>query len=88
MPRPNPRRTNQCTLKPEEPFYHPDGERGRARAQRENRAKAICNSCPVLELCREHALRSAEPYGVWGGMSESERVVALRTRQSRATVTA
>ncbi|HAT1355015.1 TPA: WhiB family transcriptional regulator, partial [Corynebacterium striatum] len=51
-------------------------------------AKAICNSCPVLELCREHALRSAEPYGVWGGMSESERVVALRTRQSRATVTA
>ncbi|MFW9196993.1 WhiB family transcriptional regulator [Corynebacterium striatum] len=69
-------------------FYHPDGERGRARAQRENRAKAICNSCPVLELCREHALRSAEPYGVWGGMSESERVVALRTRQSRATVTA
>ncbi len=44
-------------------FYHPDGERGRARAQRENRAKAICNSCPVIDLCREHALQSAEPYG-------------------------
>ena len=65
-------------------FYHPDGERGRARAQRENRAKAICNSCPVIDLCREHALQSAEPYGVWGGMSESERVVALRQRRRAA----
>ena len=65
-------------------FYHPDGERGRARAQRENRAKAICNSCPVIDLCREHALQFAEPYGVWGGMSESERVVALRQRRRAA----
>ena len=56
----------------------PDGERGRARAQRENRAKAICYTCPVLEQCREHALRVAEPYGIWGGMSESERQVILR----------
>ena len=72
-------------------FYHPDGERGRARAQRENRAKAICNSCPVIELCREHALRSAEPYGVWGGMSEDERRTLKRRRnrnnsRRRATV--
>ena len=69
-------------------FYHPDGERGRARAQRENRAKAICHTCPVIELCREHALASGEPYGVWGGMSESERVVALRSRRTHATVSA
>lgn len=67
-------------------FYHPDGERGRARAQRENRAKAICSTCPVIEMCREHALASGEPYGVWGGMSESERVVALRSRRTHATV--
>lgn len=67
-------------------FYHPDGERGRARAQRENRAKAICRTCPVIEMCREHALASGEPYGVWGGMSESERVVALRSRRTRATI--
>nr|WP_272885088.1 WhiB family transcriptional regulator [Corynebacterium phoceense] len=68
-------------------FYHPDGERGRARAQRENRAKAICSGCPVIELCREHALASAEPYGVWGGMSETERTIALRSRRNRAKVT-
>jgi len=31
------------------------------------------NDCPVLEECREHALSTREPYGVWGGMSEEER---------------
>lgn len=24
-------------------------------------------------MCREHALSTHEPYGVWGGMSEEER---------------
>lgn len=54
-------------------FFHPEGERGRARMQRELRAKAICESCPVLQACREHALQVKEPYGIWGGLSESER---------------
>nr|WP_269965331.1 WhiB family transcriptional regulator [Corynebacterium meitnerae] len=67
-----------CRGEASEVFYHPDGERGRARANRENRAKAICFSCPVLEQCRAHALAVAEPYGIWGGMSESERQAALR----------
>ena len=62
-------------------FYHPDGERGRARTQRENRAKAVCQKCPVMAMCREHALNAAEPYGIWGGLSESERVVILRSRE-------
>jgi WhiB family redox-sensing transcriptional regulator len=64
-------------------FYHPDGERGRARAQRENRAKAICHTCPVIAACREHALKVAEPYGIWGGLSESERLSVLRNRGTR-----
>ncbi|OXM67019.1 WhiB family transcriptional regulator [Amycolatopsis vastitatis] len=54
-------------------FFHPDGERGPARARREARAKAVCLSCPVLEMCRSHALAVHEPYGIWGGLSESER---------------
>ncbi len=62
-------------------FYHPDGERGRSRAQREARAKAICQTCPVINNCLEHALDSAEVYGVWGGMSESERSLELRARR-------
>lgn len=59
-------------------FFHPDGERGRARAIREHRAKAICATCPVIAECREHALRVAEPYGIWGGLSETERAAMLR----------
>ncbi len=54
-------------------FFHPEGERGPARARREARAKAVCLSCPALLACRRHALAVHEPYGIWGGLSESER---------------
>ncbi len=63
-------------------FFHPDGERGAARARRADRAKAICQRCPVLEQCRRHALAVREPYGVWGGLTEEERR-ALWTEQHR-----
>lgn len=59
-------------------FFHPDGERGPARAQREARAKEVCRACPVLEECRRHALTVHEPYGVWGGLSEAERDSIIR----------
>ena len=59
-------------------FFHPEGERGPARANREIRAKQICLQCPVLEQCRRHALAVHEPYGVWGGLSESERDAMIR----------
>jgi WhiB family redox-sensing transcriptional regulator len=61
-------------------FFHPEGERGPARADREVRAKQICSSCPVLVRCRAHALAVHEPYGVWGGLSESERVEIVRAQ--------
>ncbi|WP_122263891.1 WhiB family transcriptional regulator [Ornithinimicrobium cerasi] len=61
-----------------EVFFHPDGERGPARAWRQARAVAVCRQCPVMAACREHALRYREPYGIWGGMTEEERQVATR----------
>ena len=61
-------------------FFHPEGERGPARVNREVRAKVICRTCPVLEQCRRHALTVHEPYGVWGGLSESERDDIIRGR--------
>jgi WhiB family redox-sensing transcriptional regulator len=57
-------------------FFHPDGERGAARRRRACAAKAVCAGCPVITQCREHALRVREPYGVWGGLTEDERLVA------------
>ena len=65
-------------------FFHPDNERGPARAARESRAKAICSTCPVREPCRRHALAVQEPYGIWGGLSETERAALLRSRKRQA----
>lgn len=67
-------------------FFHPDGERGRARTMREHRAKAICRECPVLAQCRDHALAVGEVYGIWGGMSESERAAADRRQRAGRVV--
>lgn len=54
-------------------FFHPEGERGPSRVARELAAKALCARCPVLQQCAAHALAAREPYGVWGGLSESDR---------------
>lgn len=59
-------------------FFHPDGERGRARASRERAAKRVCERCPVLWQCRRQALATQEPYGVWGGLTERERAAIIR----------
>ena len=63
-------------LDPEQ-FFHPDGERGPRRRNREMAAKAVCASCPVITACRAHALAVQEPYGIWGGLSEDDRAVIL-----------
>lgn len=54
-------------------FFHPEGERGPARRNRDAAALTVCASCPVLTSCRAHALQVREPYGVWGGMTEDDR---------------
>lgn len=71
-------------------FFHTDNERGSARERRETRAKAICQTCPVLAQCRTHALTVQEPYGIWGGLGEIERrELFLRERRAgRKTLTA
>jgi WhiB family redox-sensing transcriptional regulator len=69
-----------CRTMDPEMFFHPDGERGPRRRNRENAAKAVCASCPVLQKCREQALAVAEPYGIWGGLSEDDRVAILSRR--------
>jgi WhiB family transcriptional regulator, redox-sensing transcriptional regulator len=64
-------------------FFHPDGERGRAAKRRQDRAKAICAECSVAAECREYALRYQEPFGVWGGLSEHERLTLLGRHRPR-----
>jgi len=46
----------------------------------QNRAKAICLSCPVRTECLSDALDHRIEFGVWGGMTERERRALLRRR--------
>lgn len=58
-------------------FFYPDRERSPRREHRETAAKAICALCPVIADCRAHALQVQEPYGIWGGLTENERLRLL-----------
>ncbi|MCC0094967.1 MULTISPECIES: WhiB family transcriptional regulator [Streptomyces] len=42
-------------------------------------AKRLCGACEGRTACLEYALANDERFGVWGGLSESERL-ALRPR--------
>lgn len=52
---------------------------GKGASTRE--AKEVCRGCIVREPCLEYALTNVEKFGIWGGMSESER---RRIRRGRA----
>ena len=61
-------------------FFHPDDDLGRiSRRLREAAAKRVCDSCPVRAECATHALTVGEEYGVWGGLSESDRLLLQTT---------
>lgn len=66
-------------------FFLPEGERGPRKARRERAAKAICQTCPVLERCAAFALSTREPYGVWGGLTPEEREVLWTRPQTAST---
>ena len=62
-------------------FFPPSTvERKDDRERREIKAKAICSVCPVKDDCLEFAVEIKEPYGIWGGLTETERrqVIARR----------
>ncbi len=55
-------------------FFPPSTfERKDERERREARAKAICRVCPVIDDCKEHSLSIREQFGIWGGLTETER---------------
>ena len=55
-------------------FFPPSRlERRIDKRQREARAKEICEQCPVLRQCRDHAIAIGEQHGIWGGLTARER---------------
>lgn len=64
-------------------FYPPlAGERKKAKVMRERRAKNLCAHCPVRQACLDHALRSDERYGIWGGLTDGERRALTHTAEA------
>lgn len=43
-------------------------------------AKAICATCDVRPTCLAFALRTAQPAGIWGGLTTDERLTILRSK--------
>ena len=62
-------------------FFPPSQvERKEERERREHKAKAICGVCPVQEDCLNFAVEIKEPYGIWGGLTETERRQVISKR--------
>lgn len=57
-------------------FFFPE-DKGSGTSAEERMAKRLCLACPVLKECREWGMRH-ELYGIWGGMSPRDRMVARR----------
>ena len=44
-------------------------------------ARTICQSCPIMEKCKQYALDNKERWGMWGGMTPIERRRVERTER-------
>ncbi len=63
-------------------LFFPESAPRHVRRQLEEQAKRICQSCPVLDTCRDHATSVPERYGIWGATTPRER--GVRPSRQRA----
>jgi WhiB family redox-sensing transcriptional regulator len=55
-------------------FFPPQtAESKEEKLAREMKAKEICARCPVRASCLRYAIERREPFGIWGGLNETER---------------
>ena len=63
-------------------LFFPIGTTGQALVQID-RAREVCNQCPVKVDCLEFALETNQDSGIWGGASEEERRMIRRQAVAR-----
>ena len=73
-----------CRSLPSTLFFGPSAERPKARRHRETTAKAVCARCQVRDLCAAYALAYQERYGIWGGLTDRERLKAWADHHRRS----
>src|SRR5947208_2736258 len=59
-------------------IFHPEKGHNAAPALR------VCETCDVRAQCLAYALNAAEPYGIWGGASATERTWLRGVRAARS----
>lgn len=73
-----------CAGRTEVLWYPPLGERMDARMPDwTKQGRDICAGCPVQPPCLEHAIQAREA-GLWGGLTELERISLRRQRAGGA----
>jgi WhiB family redox-sensing transcriptional regulator len=63
-----------CYNKGTELYFHEGLKNAKPVARQ---AKAQCMSCPVRDLCLQSSLEHRDRYGIWGGLTPSERARLL-----------
>lgn len=67
---------NKAACRTEDPeLFFPAGA---TCARQITEAKSVCHRCPVTADCLRWAMDTGQHYGIWGGLSEEERLVLLR----------
>ena len=69
------------TVDPE--LFFPVGNTGPAVDQIE-KAKTVCGRCTVSEQCLQYALETNQDSGIWGGLSEEERMAEVAVTKRAA----
>lgn len=72
----------ECAKPGAAPHFPADGDHAGIAAAKEN-----CRTCPVLVECLELALDRGEQWGIWGGLTPSERSTIRRNVARRARKT-
>lgn len=50
------------------------------------KATAVCNQCDVRQECLDYAIEAEEVFGIWGGLSASQREEETRKRREHGTL--
>lgn len=71
----NARWTEGAACKPEDlHLFYPKGRGGsKGDQKRFDAAKAICNGCPIREVCLTKAIEEEDGWGIRGGLTPDER---------------
>lgn len=79
--------TRKCEGEDIEIFFYAESDNRKAKyAQKmEEKARNICGGCPLIEPCRDYAIKY-ERYGFWGGLPAAARELIRKKKEMRIVV--